>query len=285
MPEVCFYTDPLQFEARVQPFLLLREAENNLLLGLLPGLAKGIYKKFWMATVEEEGEVLGCVAQTPPWRLVLPRMPAYALASLVDVLLVRSPALEGVNGPLEMVEAFCARWTPRTGAEVVLEMNQGVYALSQVQSPANPAPGGMRVIQVEDLSFLGSWVDGFQQATGLPNSSAAARLLEARLAQGSLYVWETEGQPVSMAGWSGQTPHGVRVNLVYTPPEHRGRGFASILVAQVSQLLLDRGRECCFLYTDLGNPTSNRLYRRLGYHHVCDGQVVGFDYGAGRITP
>ena len=283
MPEVRFFSDPQHFEARAQPFLLLREAENNLLLGLLPGLARGSYKEFWMATVEDEGVVLGCVAQTPPWRMILTRMPAAALASLVEALEVRFPALEGVNGPVEMVEAFCAQWSP--GVWVVLEMDQGIYTLSQVQLPANPAPGGMRVIREEDLSFLESWVAGFQQATGLPDSSAAARLLEARLAHGSLYIWEREGQPVSMAGWSGQTPHGVRVNLVYTPPEHRGRGYASILVAQVSQHLLDLGREFCFLYTDLGNPTSNKLYRRLGYHHVCNGRVVGFDYGAGRITP
>lgn len=51
---------------------------------------------------------------------------------------------------------------------------------------------------------------------------------------------------------------------------------ASALVAQVSQELLDGGRRLCFLYTDLANPTSNAIYRRIGYEHVCDSAEIDF---------
>lgn len=57
---------------------------------------------------------------------------------------------------------------------------------------------------------------------------------------------------------------------MYTPPELRGRGSASALVAAANQAQLDAGRRFCFLFTDLANPTSNKIYRDIGYEPVCD---------------
>ena len=73
-----------------------------------------------------------------------------------------------------------------------------------------------------------------------------------------------------MAGWTGKTENGVRVSLVYTPSEHRGHGYASACVADLTSLLLAGGNAYCCLYTDLGNPTSNAIYQRIGYRPVCD---------------
>jgi GNAT superfamily N-acetyltransferase len=56
------------------------------------------------------------------------------------------------------------------------------------------------------------------------------------------YLWVDEGRPVSLAGAGGLTPNGIRIGPVYTPPELRGRGYASNLVAGVSQLQLYAGR-------------------------------------------
>jgi hypothetical protein len=63
---------------------------------------------------------------------------------------------------------------------------------------------------------------------------------------------------------------------VYTPPELRGRGYASALTAHVSAEQLAAGRSFCFLYTDLANPTSNRIYVALGYERVCDSVEYAF---------
>lgn len=93
----------------------------------------------------------------------------------------------------------------------------------------------------------------------------------------SVFFWEDGGVPVSMAMTRGRTASGARVSFVYTPPEWRRRGYASALVAAVSQRLLDSGCSFCVLYTDLSNPTSNALYRRLGYEPVCDVVDVEFD--------
>jgi hypothetical protein len=64
---------------------------------------------------------------------------------------------------------------------------------------------------------------------------------------------------------------------VYTPPELRGRGYATALTAELSQRLLDQGRRFCFLFTDLTNPTSNAIYERIGYVRVAESAMVAFD--------
>jgi predicted GNAT family acetyltransferase len=79
-----------------------------------------------------------------------------------------------------------------------------------------------------------------------------------------------------MANFTGKTPSGIRIGAVYTPPELRGRGYASALVAALSARLLAGGRRFCFLYTDLANPTANRIYARIGYERVCDAAEIAF---------
>ena len=86
----------------------------------------------------------------------------------------------------------------------------------------------------------------------------------------TFYLWEHDGRPVSMAGVTGPTPHGIRVGPVYTPPAERGRGFGSALTAAASQAQLDDGRRFVFLFTDLDNPTSNKIYQAIGYEPVID---------------
>jgi uncharacterized protein len=93
----------------------------------------------------------------------------------------------------------------------------------------------------------------------------------------ALWLWE-DGEPVSMAGHTGPTPHGIRIGPVYTPPDLRGRGYAGALVGEVTRHLLDEeGFRFCFLFTDLSNPTSNRLYERLEYRPVRD--VLNYRFG------
>ena len=77
-----------------------------------------------------------------------------------------------------------------------------------------------------------------------------------------------------------ETPRGVRVNMVYTPPELRRRGYASACVAALSQRMLDSGKKFCFLYTDLSNPTSNKIYQEIGYRPVFDVDEYKFEQPA-----
>ncbi|MBA3236059.1 MAG: GNAT family N-acetyltransferase, partial [Chloroflexi bacterium] len=95
----------------------------------------------------------------------------------------------------------------------------------------------------------------------------------------TLHLW-VDGEPVSLCGVGGPTPNGIRIGPVYTPPAIRGRGYASALVAAVSQAEIDAGKRFCFLFTDLANPTSNHIYQTIGYEPVRDVDAYVFEKNA-----
>jgi hypothetical protein len=88
----------------------------------------------------------------------------------------------------------------------------------------------------------------------------------------------TSRTPVTIAALARSTRRGVTVNAVYTPPEQRGRGHASALVAALSEEGLRRGKEFCVLYTDLANPTSNAIYQRIGYRPIARSKMLRLRY-------
>ena len=86
----------------------------------------------------------------------------------------------------------------------------------------------------------------------------------------SFYVLCKDGILLTMAKKAGTTPTGQLVNYVYTPPELRRNGYATECVAKLSKQLLEEGNKYCFLFTDLGNPTSNSIYQKIGYRPIID---------------
>ena len=144
-------------------------------------------------------------------------------------------------------------------------MAQRIYQLSRVTNETRAA-GHLREPNQSDDALLCEWraafsIDAEGMDPGQAREAAALPLPHSR----RLLLWEVEGTAVSMAGFSGPTPNGIRVAWVYTPPENRGKGFAGACVAALSQSLLDDGRKFCFLYTDLANAISNHVYQKIGY--------------------
>jgi uncharacterized protein len=171
-------------------------------------------------------------------------------------------------------------WTRSHEVEPRVLRDQGVYALERVQ-PVPPAAGRSRSAGHEDLSLLLDWMVAFGEEVleeNDPGRAEARDAVEHRLGSedGGFELWEDGGEVVSLSGWGGPTPNGIRIGPVYTPPEQRGRGYATALVAEQSQKLLDAGRRFCFLYTDLANPTSNAIYERIGYVKIAESAMVEF---------
>ncbi|MFF3732043.1 GNAT family N-acetyltransferase [Streptomyces sp. NPDC002476] len=117
--------------------------------------------------------------------------------------------------------------------------------------------------------LLGWWrgADGSQGRWCRPRPE---RLADERTASGGLTLWEDGGVPVSMAGVSPRIAGMVRIAAVCTPPEHGRRGYASAVTARASRAARKAGAAEVLLFTDLANPTSNGVYRRIGYRPVSD---------------
>jgi predicted GNAT family acetyltransferase len=134
-------------------------------------------------------------------------------------------------------------------------------------------PGELRPVTAAERPLVLAWVRDFHvEAEGGTDPDRAAEITDARLnsATGGLALWWHDQRPVSLVGYTGPTPHGIRIGPVYTPPDLRGHGYARAAVAALSQQLLDGGRRFCCLFADLANPASNRLYQSIGYAPVCD---------------
>jgi len=151
-----------------------------------------------------------------------------------------------------------------------------IFRLDEVCKPARLAPGRMRATQPEDTALLEQWIRAFGDDVG-ETFRDPGRAAREGVAWGDLVVWDVAGEPRSMAARTRPTPNGCGVNLVYTPPSSRGKGYASALVAALSERLLKTGYDFCFLYTDLANPTSNHIYQEIGYHAVGDAEEWHFE--------
>jgi predicted GNAT family acetyltransferase len=134
----------------------------------------------------------------------------------------------------------------------------------------------MRFARAMDLELITYWIDAFRADVGEGHPAPARSMAAEYLAENCLVLWETENEPVALAGFKGRTPNGIRVILVYTPSTHRRRGYASALVATLSQHLLDAGRKFCFLYADLNATTPKKIYQQIGYQHVSDSVQIFF---------
>jgi predicted GNAT family acetyltransferase len=258
------HSELARFAERARPFLEANEAENNLMLGLLAEsetLAVQI-------EVEEAGRTVAVALRSGGrFPLALSRAPESALQAIAEMLDGDGVALESVVGPTPAGEQFARRWEVLRGVEARVGRRQRIHACDRVIEPA-PVEGRMRAAGERDRALLDEWAVAFARDAGVPAENARERCEQA-MRRGTLRLWETD-QPVSMACSVGATANGVRVAFVYTPPERRGRGYASHVTAALTAELLASGRRFAFLYTDLSNPTSNKIYSSIGYRPVCD---------------
>jgi ribosomal protein S18 acetylase RimI-like enzyme len=69
---------------------------------------------------------------------------------------------------------------------------------------------------------------------------------------------------VAMAGERLKVPGHTEVSAVCTHPEHTGKGYAAILMAEVMKRIRDRG-ETPFLHVRQDNARAIAIYKRLGF--------------------
>ena len=100
-----------------------------------------------------------------------------------------------------------------------------------------------------------------------------------READPDCFLWEVEGEVVALArvAHRGSCPAGrfARINAVVTARAHRCRGYARMLVREISRECLEQGWTP-MLYTDARNPASNRSYAGAGF--VRQGEIAEYAF-------
>lgn len=260
---------PAHFLRLASDFLAMHEAQSSLVLGLVGAIDSGRVTDPLFAVFQREGATTGVAALANPNKLVLAGSAQSGLRQLVDRLHQDGRKFPGFVGPLDTADAFAAEWNARAESRFYPHMQMGLYELSQPARLDRRASGQFRKARQLERETLVRWCEAFGVETRMPGTpDQNAKLIHQMLEDGRLYVWEDGGRIVSMAGWAGPTATGCRINEVYTPPELRGRGYAASCVAELVRHLFFCGRSRCFLFTDLENETSNRLYQRLGFKQL-----------------
>ena len=275
------HAGPAEFLAAAGPLLDADEARHNLIHGICslvretPDVFEAAH--FWTVS---DGGVVGAAVMTPPFNIVVARpLDGNALSFAADALHEQGLAIPGVVGAVPEVDEFATAWEAAAGVSRRVRMRQGIYQATTVRMPGG-VEGAPREAEERDRALVLEWRRAFEAEAmhGDVVHSDDDSWFDRRLASptAGMTLWEHDATVVSSCGYGGKTPHGIRIGPVYTPPELRRRGYASALVAHVTQQQLDGGRDYCFLYTDLANPTSNRIYMNLGYELVCESADYAF---------
>ncbi|MGW0964956.1 GNAT family N-acetyltransferase [Streptomyces sp. NPDC002516] len=222
--------------------------------------------------LERGGEVLATFYRLAPRGFGLSPLTPEQADSLAARLAALGVSPPGVSADDETAALFAEAWQRHTGATPrPRETRLRLYRLGTL-TPPEPMPAGRaRVLGEQDLDQVMFWCREFAAAVGEEVSISAATWADTRFADKRYTLWETpDGTPVSVAGMNPLIGGQIQVDIVYTPAELRGRGYAAAVSAEVSRAALAAGAQDVVLFADLSNPISNAVYQRLGYRRLAD---------------
>ena len=278
--EARFYEEVDDFCDVAFPFLLAREAENNLLLYLLNSLKENIHD------TGKEVPLLFSLADHDDVKLIALRKPPHDIVIsytddlnfievLVEELLKRKEKLPGVLSFKEAADKFAELWCEKNSLKPNLLRKERIYKLEQVSKDTIGTKKFSVASKTHQIIVL-KWTremlkEALLDATDEDIEQTINQLKkEFEENKSKMFLLFDNNEPVSMVRKAGKTPNGNFVNLVYTPPSLRRKGYATECVAKLSKQLLEEGNKYCFLFTDLSNPTSNSIYQKIGYRPVID---------------
>ena len=280
-----FFTDPAEFLAVVGDHLAADPVLGTVVATVATreagesarGTAPPTDRPHWYAAARDDGAVVGVAMRTAPHPLFLLPIPDPPPPQLAGALHARGERVEGANGALPAARVFADETSRLAGGSVRVVMHTRLFELDELIPPPTP-PGHLRPVTEEEAELALDWfrafhVDADEQAGRRPGDGHGETSFDiddvlVRVRGERLWFWD-DGGPVHLSGSNVPAYGVVRVGPVYTPKQHRGRGYAGAAVAEISRRIVAGGARAC-LFTDQANPTSNRLYEALGYRRVVD---------------
>lgn len=268
---------PGEFLQHAGPLLYAREAEYGLPLGLVEALQTYLKPEITtlLLRLVEDGVTTAVCVQTRKENVMLSDVTAAQAGALAAYCREHGIPVNGASGPPAGAREFCALYS---SAPARVRMSNRILQVTKV-IPPRPAPGCMRVAGPRDFEVAKRFFHDFEVECSpdeLPSDDKLSTLIEDRIARQTIFLWEVEGVPVSSAHTTRPTRGGISIGPVYTPPGERGKGYASNLMAALSQRMLDGGKQFCVLFTDKDNPTSNKVYESIGYRCIAVSEYLSF---------
>ena len=277
--QIRFSPNISDYMEKVEHLLIKKEACNHLLLGLMNYYQTTISKDIYLGYIMENSSLQYAFMQTPlnQWILAdIDHVDEQMIRNLAQFLYTRGMKVPGIQGPTSVAEIFVKEWLPLKKTRAKLYKKELVYRLDKQEKTIYTTDKLMKAT-IKEHELVRKWLIHFGKETNeIITDIRASHMATKYIENGSLYFWLVDGEPVSMANQSQKTKHGVTINAVYTPDAQKGKGYATNLVATLSQKLLDEGNAFCCLLADKENPTSNYVYQKIGYQVVGESVVYRF---------
>ncbi|PHB75696.1 GNAT family N-acetyltransferase [Bacillus wiedmannii] len=273
MIQLHVYKEILHFKEDVTPFLEKNEQENNLMLGILQ-----VAQEPTFMGVAKRGEEIAIVFLQTEEKIQMivatSEIPEVDIVKLAKELSKVYPDIPGLIGNKETVQRLAEEIAVLENKKTNVVMEQGVYALQQVKKKWTEE-GAFREIGSDELPLIEQWICQFCEDVRLPTTKEEAKqTAHTLITNRRLFGLDVDGKLVSVAAKTRPTTNNITVNFVYTPKEARKKGYASSCVAALSQRMLDEGYKTTTLYTDLANPTSNKIYQEIGYEQIAESVLI-----------
>ena len=263
------YNNFSEFLKESRDFLYKQEIANNVVIGVVEqSVALPASDKIYLATYIKSGRVEGAFMMTPPHRLSIANGSSEeSIHFALEDLKKNSINMSGIFASKNNAKIFLSDFEKCFSGEIRENKKLLCYFLESVNN-IKKASGGMSIASLEDLHLIADYMTNFFEEAGA--ISAKGEELKIKITRGiekgdMYYVWKDADKVVSIANISRNTDNLAVISGVYTPLSLRNRGYAGSLVAELSKLRLEKGDKYCCLYADSENPTSNKIYQRIGY--------------------
>ncbi len=277
---VTTFADPGAFLDAARPLFVADPLSTNVIAVVAERIASAVPTEAaasrWFA-VSDDGTVTGAAMANAPWNLFVSAMPSGTAARLAAHLIDEEVSIPGVSGESTAVAEFVAAWTVRSGQRARRVGGRHVYVLDELDVPTG-IDGEPRRFQADEAPFVAAWLAAFHDEAVADDPDVDTReMAEQRIGNGEIWAWSVDDQPVALAACSAPTVGVARIGPVYTPSDQRRRGYGAAVTAAAAGAAFAAGATRVMLYADVDNPTSNGIYRHLGFRIDHGGEQYQFD--------
>jgi len=179
----------------------------------------------------------------------------------------------GIIGETRVVRAIESAFAINTAAKS-MDSDDDLFELPLDQClalPALPYQWTVAPAHKTDFELLVKWVKNYNiEALGSADTAELDQTIRADVMRSNTnrnrWVLSVAGEPLALAGLNAQLPHMVQIGPVWTPMEHRKRGYASMLLSSMLQQAYARQVQTAILFTN--NPVAAKVYITLGFKVV-----------------
>ncbi len=267
MPIKTYHT-AVAFLKDLEPHLLLDEPRHNMLLGRAYAIRNNPNPPptTFVSFLDPHGAIVLAGFVIENGLLVVSNMGAFEDAQMREFVEVFE-GVNGVFGPKVIADEVARVVGGRKCAE------ERLFVLEEITRKDEEGVGMFRAVTTDgkDVKIMVQWMDEFIKEAIPWSSFDPVAAVKKGIEKGDMFFWiDEEGRPASFAMKNRKLRTTICIGPVYTPPDQRGKGYATKCVAALSQHCMDEGWRRCCLFADLSNPASNRVYKKIGYCEVED---------------